>query len=422
MESNEVIAICAGSEFCKIIVVAVAALGNGNVVDLVVAGNRPVCSDQNVPGNLQHADFIVDKIQLHIHDHVGVAVVGFTVVGGAGGHVAALSASVNAQHQNVQLLAVQAFGRIDELVDGNGAALGTDGIHDDADGTGKDQGNHQHGTQQNLPPGDFLLAFAVLAFSAAVIVAALPAAAAGSLGRSAARSTGSSRRFCCGSTCTARGMSCTGAGGLSGSSCCTGSRCSAGSLYLRLNRSLSGPGSRLPRCCTVNGPARGLRTGGRPGAVSLTLRPGGRCGLGGALGDLILGYTFYAPFTLVIKALEGLIAGLLFKAFKSAFIKEGGTVKKVVFSAVSNVVGGLIMAAGYFLAEGLLLAEGKWQGGLVNLPWNILQGALSAVVAAVVLFVCRLDVLFDKVFYRSGNRSEKDEKEENKQEDSDVGK
>lgn len=145
-------------------------------------------------------------------------------------------------------------------------------------------------------------------------------------------------------------------------------------------------------------------------------------GLGGALGDLILGYTFYAPFTLVIKALEGLIAGLLFKAFKSAFIKEGGTVKKVVFSAVSNVVGGLIMAAGYFLAEGLLLAEGKWQGGLVNLPWNILQGALSAVVAAVVLFVCRLDVLFDKVFYRSGNRSEKDEKEENKQEDSDVGK
>lgn len=145
-------------------------------------------------------------------------------------------------------------------------------------------------------------------------------------------------------------------------------------------------------------------------------------GLGGALGDLILGYTFYAPFTLVIKALEGLIAGLLFKAFKSAFIKDGGTVKKVVFSAVSNVVGGLIMAAGYFLAEGLLLAEGKWQGGLVNLPWNILQGALSAVVAAVVLFVGRLDVLFDKVFYRSGNRSEKDEKEESKQDDSDVGK
>lgn len=137
-------------------------------------------------------------------------------------------------------------------------------------------------------------------------------------------------------------------------------------------------------------------------------------GLGGALGDLILGYTFYAPFTLVIKALEGLIAGLLFKAFKSAFIKEGGTVKKVVFSAVSNVVGGLMMAAGYFLAEGLLLAEGKWQGGLVNLPWNILQGALSAVVAAVVLFVCRLDVLFERTISSRNKKAEDDGAEEEK--------
>ena len=137
-------------------------------------------------------------------------------------------------------------------------------------------------------------------------------------------------------------------------------------------------------------------------------------GLGGALGDLILGYTFYAPFTLVIKALEGLIAGLLFKAFKSAFIKEGGTVKKVVFSAVSNVVGGLIMAAGYFLAEELLLAEGKWQGGLVNLPWNILQGALSAVVAAVVLFVCRLDVLFERTISSRNKKAEDDGAEEKK--------
>ena len=137
-------------------------------------------------------------------------------------------------------------------------------------------------------------------------------------------------------------------------------------------------------------------------------------GLGGALGDLILGYTFYAPFTLVIKALEGLIAGLLFKAFKSAFIKDGGRVKKAVFSAVSNVVGGLIMAAGYFLAEGLLRAGGKWEGGLVNLPWKILQGALSAVVAAVVLFVCRLDVLFERTISSRNKKAEDDGAEEEK--------
>ena len=119
-------------------------------------------------------------------------------------------------------------------------------------------------------------------------------------------------------------------------------------------------------------------------------------GLGGALGDLILCYTFYAPFTLVIKAIEGLLAGALFKVFKKAFIKKEGRVKKVFFSILSNLAGGLVMAAGYFLAEGLLLAEGKWQGGLVNLPWNVLQGAVSAAVAPVILFVCRLENVINK--------------------------
>lgn len=119
--------------------------------------------------------------------------------------------------------------------------------------------------------------------------------------------------------------------------------------------------------------------------------------IGGALGDLCLGYTLYAPFTLAIKALEALIAGLIFKACKKAFAKEGGRVIKTVLCALSGVVGGVVMAAGYFVAEGLLLAEGGWQGGIVNLPWNILQGVASAVIAAAILFLCRLDKLFAKV-------------------------
>lgn len=119
-------------------------------------------------------------------------------------------------------------------------------------------------------------------------------------------------------------------------------------------------------------------------------------GLGGALGDLILGYTFYAPFTLLIKAVEALVAGALFALFKRAFVKESGRVKNFVFSFLSNLAGGLLMAAGYFVAEGLLLAEGGWQGGLVNLPWNVLQGAVSAVVAPVLLFVCRIEAVIHK--------------------------
>ena len=139
-------------------------------------------------------------------------------------------------------------------------------------------------------------------------------------------------------------------------------------------------------------------------------------GLGGALGDLCLGYTLYAPFTLVIKAAEGLVAGLVFKALKKLFDKGQNRVKKGLFLTVSGIVGGLTMAAGYFVAEGLLLAEGRWQGGIVNLPWNILQGALSAVVSALLLTVFRLDKLFDKVLrYR---RESSGTKEDFKHEDS----
>lgn len=136
--------------------------------------------------------------------------------------------------------------------------------------------------------------------------------------------------------------------------------------------------------------------------------------LGGALGDLCLGYTLYAPFTLVIKAIEALAAGLLFKVFKRLFIKEGGRVKSTAFCTLSNLAGGILMAAGYFLAEGLLLAEGRWQGGIINLPWNVLQGAISSVLAAVLLFVCRTDILFDKVLANARKEADVIDKEDNK--------
>ena len=156
---------------------------------------------------------------------------------------------------------------------------------------------------------------------------------------------------------------------------------------------------------------------------SLSLGPalGAVCGgLGGAIGDLILGYTFYAPFTLVIKALEGFIAGSLFAICKKTVLKNKRTIKNVIFGSLTNLAGGIVMAAGYFLAEGLLLAEGRWQGGIVNLPWNILQGSVSSVVAAVILFACRLDTLICKVSGApretadKGDKGDKNSVDENK--------
>lgn len=122
--------------------------------------------------------------------------------------------------------------------------------------------------------------------------------------------------------------------------------------------------------------------------------------IGAMLGDIILGYTAYAPFTLIIKALEGLIAALIFKTISKAVKKE---IPQAALCCVGNIAGGAIMAFGYFLAEGLLLAEDRWTGGIVNLPFNCLQGAISAVAAVVLLYVCRLKKLFEKIYYHNVN-------------------
>lgn len=120
--------------------------------------------------------------------------------------------------------------------------------------------------------------------------------------------------------------------------------------------------------------------------------------LGAMLGDLILGYTMYAPFTLIIKALEGVIAALIFKIAAKIFKKQA---PQAILFCLGSILGGLEMALGYFLAEGLLLAEDSWSGGILNLPFNILQGVISAVVSVVLLYAFQLKRVFEKIYYRT---------------------
>lgn len=133
--------------------------------------------------------------------------------------------------------------------------------------------------------------------------------------------------------------------------------------------------------------------------------------VGGLLGDLCLGYAAYAPFSLIIKAVEAFVAGTIFAALKKTLVKNGGTVRKTAVCFSSCFAGGLIMAAGYFLAEGLLLAEGKWQGGIVNLPWNILQGTASAFLASVVLFPFRIGAATEKMLYGTVKKDKDESKD-----------
>jgi uncharacterized membrane protein len=108
---------------------------------------------------------------------------------------------------------------------------------------------------------------------------------------------------------------------------------------------------------------------------------------GSALADIVSGYTIYAPFTFVIKGLEGFICGLIFEKIEGK--------KKWASFIISTMLSGILMAVGYFLSEAFVLKylssalniNRNLQFGLkvalANLPFNLLQGILSAIISII---------------------------------------
>lgn len=94
-------------------------------------------------------------------------------------------------------------------------------------------------------------------------------------------------------------------------------------------------------------------------------------GVGSGLADLLLGYSHYAPITLIVKGLEGYLAGVLL---------DTSIGKKMPILA--TVIGGLFMASGYYIAEIFMYGA---KAALASVPGNIMQGLLGAVVS-VILF------------------------------------
>ena len=95
-------------------------------------------------------------------------------------------------------------------------------------------------------------------------------------------------------------------------------------------------------------------------------------GFGPALADLLAGYGIYVPATLVIKALMGVTAALLYRALR----------KKIWAVILGGAVAEAIMVAGYYLFESAL--AGSPAAGLAGVPGNLIQAAFS-VVASVLL-------------------------------------
>ncbi len=110
-------------------------------------------------------------------------------------------------------------------------------------------------------------------------------------------------------------------------------------------------------------------------------------GLGSALADVLLGYAHWAPYTLVIKALEGFVAGLL------VYHMFGTEKIKWVRGMTGLFLGAVVMVAGYYVGGGIMYG---FNVALVSIPENAFQGVVSAGVALLLglaLSKLKLDVL-----------------------------
>lgn len=124
-------------------------------------------------------------------------------------------------------------------------------------------------------------------------------------------------------------------------------------------------------------------------------------GLGAFFGDLTV-YPATMVFTLVIKALEGLVAGILFHLINKWYDKKAGGIAvddksalkkcyilKIVFSCLASLLGITIMMMGYFMCQSLFY--GTIAGAIVALPFDCAQGVISLVIANLSLYVLKLD-------------------------------
>jgi len=145
-------------------------------------------------------------------------------------------------------------------------------------------------------------------------------------------------------------------------------------------------------------------------------------GVGSALADLSLGYAQYAPFTLVIKGLEGAVVGLIARGVHQRLwvlgglagaagaawlltlnawpVRVTGAVLLVVAAAGLGLVrrardralvgrlggmlcGGTVMVSGYFVVQAFVLGLGV-PAALVEVPYNIVQVVVGVIVGVAV--------------------------------------
>ena len=100
-------------------------------------------------------------------------------------------------------------------------------------------------------------------------------------------------------------------------------------------------------------------------------------GLGSALADILGGFAFWAPWTLIIKYLMGLITGTILEL--APVNSNGKQISGTLIKILSMSIGGIFMCAAYLLAERVIY--GSFALAILGLPWNVGQVAVGILIA-----------------------------------------
>ncbi len=99
-------------------------------------------------------------------------------------------------------------------------------------------------------------------------------------------------------------------------------------------------------------------------------------GVGSALADALGGYFIWAPWTLVIKGVEGMLVGTI-AAWGARDARDGNHLRRIM-AFVAVVVGGAWMVSGYYMAGSVLFGG---VAALTEIPGNLTQAGVAVVVA-----------------------------------------
>ncbi len=129
--------------------------------------------------------------------------------------------------------------------------------------------------------------------------------------------------------------------------------------------------------------------------------------VGAALADVTLGYAFWAPWTLIIKAIMAIICGFLIKAIKCYYIRghKENRVLWIVFSFLIYTLTEVFMALAY-CGVSYIMDGYNPSLALIQLTSNFVQLGFSLAVVVLLEYIMRIDLLFFKFFNKNRNNNQ----------------